>query len=238
MVPSAPLVSAASAPLQALLAKGDEAKVDRLVLAAAQQIAERGAAGASARSVAAAAGVAASAVNYNFGNVERLFSSVFDFGAALTAEWLQARSAELLMLPRTRDGAVQALEFLVEAWTRDARALALLYQECLAVTPGRGPGAAWTGIWRDFWVRTGAAFGLSELEGRILHLFFESESLYHLSGWSRALEGAALRELCTHLGAVWLGAGETPPIGALQLAEQSAGARPFGSLAPAALRIA
>ena len=238
MIRSASFVSSASVPLETLLSVGEEARIDRLVLAAAQQIADRGAAGASARSVAAAAGVAASAVNYNFGNVERLFSSAFEFGAGQTAEWLEARSAEILMLPRTAGGAVLALEYLVAAWTREARALALLYQECLASTPGQGPGAAWTGLWRDFWIRTAAAFGLSEVEGRILHLFFESEGLYHLSGWSRALEGAALRELCAHLGAVWLGAGESVPVGAAQLAERSAGARPVGSIAPAALRIA
>lgn len=214
-----------------------EDRFDRLVSAAAGQIAEYGAAAATARSVAARAGAAASAVNYNFGSIEQLFSAAFDRGVAETAQWLDGRGREVTALPRTADGAVLALEHLVAEWTVGARPLALLYQECLAQTPGRGPGADWTRLWRDFWLRTASSFGLGEADGRLLHLFFESEALYHLSTWSPALERAALREMCGLFGSVWLGAGPVAVTGALQLAERTAGVRAT-PIPPTAERIA
>jgi len=227
----------APSPLSALAGSDNEGPADRLVLAAAEQIAGRGAAAASARSIAAA-GAAASAINYNFGSVERLFSTAFDRGATLTADWLGRHNAHILALPRTANGAACALEYLLGEWTRGARPLALLYQECLATSAGFGPAVAWTGLWRDYWLRTAAEFGLEEIDGRLLHAFFESEALYHLSTWSPALETAALREMCDHLALVWLGGSSRAGDGALALAEQAAGARPHGSIASSALRIA
>lgn len=225
-------------PDSAAIPLGDDDRRSRLVAVAAQQVADQGMAGASARSIAAAAGAAASAINYNFGTLERLFSKAFESGAARTADWLEARSRELRALPRSPEAAVRALAYVIVEWTRGARPLALLYQECLAATPGEGPGAAWTRLWRDFWLRTAEEFGLGEVEGRLMHLFFESEGLYHLSGWSPALEAAALGELADHFGAVWLGAAPRTPIGALALAEQSAGVLATGQIAPSAIRIA
>jgi AcrR family transcriptional regulator len=212
-------------------------RADRLVAAAARQIAEHGLAAASARSVAAAAGTAASAINYNFGGIERLLSLAVESGAAETSDWLDARRRELAALPRSADGAAYALEHIVRQWTQGARPLALLYQERLALSPSLG-GAHWTALWRDFWLEVSAGFGLGETEGRLMHLFFESEGLYHLSTWSPALEGAALRDLAGHFGAVWLGASPPPALGALALAEESAGVQAGGTLTPAAARIA
>lgn len=209
-------------------------KVERLVAVAAEQIGAVGIAEVSARSVAAAAGASPSAINYNLGGIERLFSHAFARGAALTADWLAEREREALALPRSPEGAVRVLERVLIGWTREARALALLYQERLAAPAS---GAAWTGLWRDFWVRIGEAFGLTAGQGRLLHLFFESEALYHLSRWSPALEDAALRELAEHFGAVWLGARSGPPIGALALAEDTARARAEAPVTPTALRI-
>lgn len=222
--------------LQSLVSNEEDGRVDRLVQAAAQLISARGAAAASARSVAVAAAVSPSAINYNFGGIEQLFSSVFDHGAALTAEWLAARDQEIRALPRTADGAAQALEYVLCEWTRSARPLALLYQERLDAAPGGG--AAWTRLWRDHWLRTAAAFGLGEVEGRLAHLFFETEALHRLSTWSPALERAAEREMGDHFAAVWLGAGRRAGGGAFALAERATGARPHGSVAPAAFRIA
>ena len=120
----------------------NESRTDRLVLAAVAQISERGVAMASARSIASASGMAASAINYNFGGIEQLFSVAFLHGATQTADWLANRSKEILSLPRTPDGAVYALEYLLTTWTADARPLALLYQECLATAAGREAGQA------------------------------------------------------------------------------------------------
>ena len=212
-------------------------RIDRLVLAAADQIAERGLAGASSRAIATSAGASPSAINYNFGNIERLLSSALDYAAARTADWIAVHEAEFTTLPASPDMAAFALERLLIGWTGAARPLALVYQEGLAAQAGQPVMAAWTRQWRDLFERLAATLGLGEADGRMMHLFFETEALYHLSTWSPALEAAALRELAEHFAAVWLGARERPVAGALALAEATAGARPFGSIAPAAERI-
>ncbi|MDR3510605.1 MAG: TetR family transcriptional regulator [Caulobacteraceae bacterium] len=166
-----------------------------------------------------------------------MFSLAFRHGLAQTDDWLRARAAELSALPRTPAGASFALDYLVGEWTRQARPLALLYQECRA-TPSDGVGDDWTRLWRDFWLRTAGEFGLGETDGRLLHAFFESEALYNLSTWSPALERAALRELCDHFGSGWLGAPRTAAAGALALAERAATAQPGSPETPAAARIA
>jgi AcrR family transcriptional regulator len=223
---------------KALPSSDEDRRTDRLVVAAAQQISDQGFAAASARSVAAAAGFAASAIHYNFGNLERLLSQAFEYGVVQTAEWLDARTREIAALPPTAEGAARALDHVLTAWTRDARPLALLYQEGLATSAGRGPIADWTRLWRDFWLCVAATFGLDKAEGRFMHVFFESEAIFHLSTWSPALERAAFAEMIDYFAATWLGALHRADGGAFRLAEQSAGARPHGSVAPAALRIA
>jgi AcrR family transcriptional regulator len=222
-----------------MLQEGDnDRRTDRLVLAAAQQISEQGFASASARSVAATAGASPSAINYNFGGIERLLLLAFEHGLRQSAERLEAWEREISALPPTADGAARALDHVLTAWTRDARPLALLYQEALAVGAGHGPAADWTRLWRDFWLRAAATFGLGEVEGRLMHVFFESEALFHLSTWSPALERAAFGEMTDFFAATWLGAPRRADGGALALAERTAGARPHGSVAPAAMRIA
>ena len=104
--------------------------------------------------------------------------------------------------------------------------------------PGGRQAKLETALWRTYWLQIATAFDLSEIEGRLLHLLFESEALYQLSIWSPALEGAALREMCGHFGSVWLGSANRLKTGALGLAERMAGARFHGSIAPSALRIA
>lgn len=233
-----PLTSPATVPASPGAAEGVAERPARLIAVAAQQIADLGAGATSARSVAAAAGAAASAVNYNFGGIEHLFLKAFEQGATRTAEWLEIRRAELRALPPSPDGAVRALEYVIVEWTRHARPLALLYQEHLVAAPGAQTGPAWTALWRDFWLDFAADFGLGEVEGRLMHMLFEFEALYHLSSWSPALEAAALRELIEHFGMVWLGASPGVRLGALARAEQSAGVLAAGSIAPSAVRIA
>src|ERR1700761_564895 len=203
------------------LGSSEDGRIDRLVLAAAQQIAERGAAGATARSIAASAGCSASAINYNYGSIEHLFRAAYAHGLARTRQWMTECASEIAALPPTPAAAPLALEHLLVRWTRDARPLALLYQEGL--TGGAEAGADGVALWRDFWLETAPRFGLSETEGRLLHLLFETEALFNLSTWSPALEAGALREVCGHLGAVWLGSGPAPRRGALAHAERTAG---------------
>jgi len=207
-------------------------------VSAAKLISDLGITEASARAIAAAAGVAPSAINYNFGSIERLLLSTFGLGAERTAEWLAARTPEIAALPPTADGAIQALEYVIDAWTQDARPLALLYQEALNTGAGVEPYAGWTRLWRDFWVQVARTFGRQEIDGRLLHLMFESEALYHLSTWSPGLERAVLRELLDHFGATYLGASCRVDGGALPTALAAVGGPSAASISPAAMRIA
>lgn len=211
---------------------------ERLTLAAVDQIATRGAAATSARSVAAAAGVAASAINYNFGGIEHLFSAAFGHGVEATISWQERVECDIAALPTGPAGAALALEQVIAEWTSTGRSLALLYQEALATVPATGPALAWARLWRDFWRRAAARCGLGETEARLMHALFESEALYNLSSWSPALERAALRELCDHAAHVWFGGAPRAPAGAFALAEHAAGVLTEGSVAPAAMKIA
>ncbi|HJV43589.1 TetR/AcrR family transcriptional regulator [Caulobacter sp.] len=211
----------------------------RLTAAAAQLVADGGIAAASARAIAASAGTAASAINYNFGNIERLLSTVFKQSVEETRAWLEHRARELNALPRSPDGAAFALLHVLDAWRRDeGRRLALTYQEAVTADPGRGVAAAWTRVWRDFWTDVARDFGLAPIDGRVLHAFFEHEALYNLSTWSPALEALALTEMVERFAALWLDAPDRAPRGAVVVAERAAGIRPYGSVPPAAMRIA
>ncbi len=210
----------------------------RLVAAAGFLVAQEGIAAASARAIAAQADTSASAIHYNFGNLERLLHVVVEQGVEDTGAWLVDRESEIAALPPSPDGAAWALLHVLGAWTSAARPLALTYQEAVTAWPGQGPSAAWTRLWRDFWIRTAQRFELSALDGRVLHAFFEHEALYHLSRWSTALEGAALVEMVERLATICLGAPTRPPRGAVATAERAAGARPHGSVPPSAMRIA
>lgn len=211
----------------------------RLIAAAAQLVADGGIAAASARAIAADAGTAASAINYNFGNIERLLLAVFEQSVEETRTWQQDRMREIAALPRTPDGAAWALLHVLAAWSRDdGRRLALTYQEAVTLHLGQGVAAAWTRLWRDFWIAAAERFDLPAIDGRVLHAFFEHEALYNLSTWSPALEAAALTEMVERFAAIWLGAPARAPRAATLTAEQAAGTRPYGSVPPAAMRIA
>lgn len=234
-----PLSDTTLRPLSARQPEPQDNTRQRLITAAASLIATDGIAAASARAIAAGAGAAASAINYNFGSLERLLQAVFEQGVEETRAWQQDRAREIAALPRSPDGAASALLHVLGAWARDdGRRLALTYQEATTAGADQGPAIAWTRLWRDFWIEAAERFGLSSIDGRVLHAFFEHEALYNLSAWSPALEAAALTEMVEHVAAWWLEAPKRAPRGATALAEQAAGTRPYGSVAPAAMRIA
>ncbi len=236
MVARPPLSSASALSALPRAAESSENTRHRLIAAATDLIAHEGIAAASARAIAASAGASASAINYNFGNIERLLLSVFEQAVEDARAWLSQRTAEITALPRTPDGAAWALRHVLDAWTSDGRRLALLYQEALAADAG--PATAWTRLLRDFWLDVANHFGLRSVDGRLMHAFFESEALYHLSTWSPALESAVLTEMVEHLANVWLGTPARPWREALPKAEEASGTRPHGSVPPAAMRIA
>lgn len=237
MAPRPPLATSASLAHPGSPEAQDNTR-QRLIAAAGALVAEGGIAAASARAIAAQAGTSASAINYNFGRLEHLLQAVFEQGVDETRAWQEDRAGEIAALPRSPDGAALALLHVIQAWAGDGRRLALTYQEAITAAPGQGVGAAWTGLWREFWNVAAERFGLPPIDGSILHAFFEHEALYGLSTWSPALEGAALTEMAEHFATLWLGASIRPMRGATPLAERTAGTRPFGSVQPAAMRIA
>lgn len=237
-MPPRPPLAASASPTHLGSPEAQDNTRQRLIAAAGTLVAEGGMAAASARAIAAQAGTSASAINYNFGNLERLLLTVFRQGLEETRAWQEGRAREIAALPRSPDGAALALLHVIQAWAVDGRRLALIYQEAVTAAPGQGIAAGWTGLWRDFWIETAERFGLAPIDGRVLHAFFEHEALYSLSAWSPALESAALTEMTEHFATLWLGASIRPMRGATPLAERTAGTRPFGSVQPAAMRIA
>ena len=211
----------------------------RLVASARARIVAVGLAEASARSIAREAGANPSAINYNLGGVEQLYSLVFAQAADATALWIREKYHEISALPSGPAGACAALEFVIGAWTSQGRDLALLYQEALSWA-GADPAllARWTRQWRDFWTMAARHFGLDAGDGLLLNLFFQSEALYHLSRWSPAIERLALRDLCDDFGWIWLGGARHPASGGLAIVQGLLHGENPDKLAPAALNLA
>ncbi len=211
----------------------------KLAAAARARIIAVGLAEASARSIAREAGANPSAINYNLGGVEQLYSLVFEQAAEHAALWIRDKHHEISALPPGPAGACAALEYVIGAWTSQGRDLALLYQEALSWA-GADPAllARWTRQWRDFWTTAARHFGLEATDGLLLNLFFQSEALYHLSSWSPAIERLALRDLCDEFGWIWLGGARHPASGGLAIVQGVLHGENPDRLAPAALNLA
>lgn len=82
-----------------------------LIAATVRVLAERGAAGASVRTIAAAAGVSPGLVTHHFGGVDRLVAASYDQVAAQVAVALEAAVAAAGPAPRARLGAYVAANF-------------------------------------------------------------------------------------------------------------------------------
>ena len=79
-----------------------EARRAELIAATARVLAARGAAGASVRVIAAAAGVSPGLVTHHFGGVERLVEATYDHVAARVGDALEAAVAAAGESPRAR----------------------------------------------------------------------------------------------------------------------------------------
>lgn len=82
-----------------------------LIAATVRVLAERGAAGASVRTIAAAAGVSPGLVTHHFGGVDRLVAASYDHVAAQVAAALETAVAAAGPAPRARLGAYVAANF-------------------------------------------------------------------------------------------------------------------------------
>jgi DNA-binding transcriptional regulator YbjK len=180
--------------------------IERLLSAAAGIVAMEGLAQASARRIAAACGVAPSAVNYSFGGLDALLAAAFSEAAGRARVWAANQSEAFARLPDGPAGARAALEHLVLDWTAGERALACLHAE-LSACPERYPDAAatWADAWGGLFDAVSARFDLSEATADIMRALFESEAVYHLSEWAPPLERLVWREHCDRFAALWLG---------------------------------
>jgi Transcriptional regulator len=222
--------SIATAPQSAKTAR------DKLIDAAVEMIAEHGEAGCSARRIGERAGIAASTINYTFGRIEHLFSSAYDHAAAAAKLWLDGQKCAILRLPASPVFAAFVLETLVLQWTEQARALALLYQECRSA---KAPSAAgWSHAFAAFWEDVARHLTLPQGSAGLLHLQFEAEALYHLSRWDRLLETAVLRESCAYFARQWLGVAAEPAFGAIALATERLTSQPAWSASETAAGVA
>lgn len=91
-------------------ANPDERRRD-LIAATVRVLAERGAAGASVRTIAAAANVSPGLVTHHFGGVDRLVAASYDHVAAQVADALEAAVEAAGAAPRARLGAYVAANF-------------------------------------------------------------------------------------------------------------------------------
>lgn len=200
--------------------RGRQGDID-LVKAAAEQISLQGLAGASARVISRAASVSASAINYHFSSIERLFTEAFMHGAVETAAWLACMREDLDRLPKSPHAFSIALEEVILAWTQQARPLALLYQEALAEGDSfQSQQAQWTGLFRGFWAEVAKDLGCPPQAAALAHAMFEMEALFGLSTWAPTLERAALRELIAHFAEHWLDEPAGRCVGAYEQAQQ------------------
>lgn len=178
--------------------------IDRLLTAARSSILQREAASDSARAIAALAGVAPSAINYNFGSLEHLFVVVFEAELTRMASGAGALLDELDDLPAGAVGAAAALAHVVRRWTSD-REGALLYAEARARPASEAAlGPRYAQHWRAFWREAAARLRLPGGAAMLLHAMFEAEALFHLSNWRPALEDAALTNLCECFVRRWI----------------------------------
>ncbi len=174
--------------------------MERLIQAVLTMWAEQGHAAISTRLLAQAAGLPVSSIYHHFGSLDHLYLAAQGHARAAAEAWCAARIDEIAT-PRTL--APQALPSLLAAmiddWSHGQRRLALAWRECymLAARDERYlPAlASWRILWADFCREICARCGVAEF-GEATSLFFDGESLLHLTRWRRAVDRAGLDETC------------------------------------------
>lgn len=207
------------------------------------EMSEAGAAGSTVRNVAARAGVSASAINYHFESIERLYGAAQTEAIARASSWLDLRLENV-----TADAPFPSEAFpafaadVIDEWSEgqilaQAEASAFLHA---AWAPSEAAGA-WLRLWSAFWDRALPFFSLGNDQVPIVAAVLHSERLGHLVRWRRPHDRAGLEEVCVRLTARLTGdpALLARPAPWREAAETlSRHAVDFPALAPAAARIA
>ncbi|QJU59866.1 TetR family transcriptional regulator [Sphingomonas sp. AP4-R1] len=180
--------------------KESEGSAQKLIEAVLTQWEYRGSSAISARSLTTEAGVPVSSLYHHFGNLEHLYLSA-QAHARLEAERWCAKHLDSLAvagwLPPSAFPALLAV--LIDDWTERQRRLAFAWREC-ALAAAREPSfmaemEAWRALWSSFWQTVCDRCGRSRF-GELTAFFFYNESLFHLIRWHRAIDCAALHDLC------------------------------------------
>lgn len=177
---------------------------ESLIAAMLTLVAQGGRGQASARNVAALAGVALSSISYHFGSMEQLYCSAQAVAAERARAWLASRLNDL---PPGNDLPPTALPrfmgHVVHRFVREQLPLAQTEADAL-VGASRTETAAravddWFEVWRGFWREAFARFGLDAEAAEIGGLILSAERLGHLARWNDLLDPAGLEEVCVRL---------------------------------------
>lgn len=170
----------------------------RLIGAVSAQWESCGYAGMTARQISTAADAPVSSIYHHFESLEHLFATSQDECVSRARDWCELQLDQIASLKLGTQGFAEFFAHVVDEWTERSRPLAFAWRECelLAV---RSPQfarqlAAWRSLWADFWKQAGAIFDLGN-NAAIAERLFDSESLFHMIRWRRAVDRAALTEI-------------------------------------------
>lgn len=167
------------------------------------EMAEAGAAGSTARNVAARAGVSASAINYHFESIERLYGAAQAEAVARASVWIDQRLDDVAAAEPWPFEALPAFAAdLIDRWSEDrvlAQAEASAFLQA-AWGPSEAA-AAWLRLWDALWQRTLPLFSLKKDHAPIVAAVLHSERLGHLVRWRESHDRAGLEEVCIRLTA-------------------------------------
>lgn len=153
----------------------------------------------SVRSISNLADTSPSAIDYHFGNLERLYAAAQEAALKQAQGWLDDRIAKLQPLDAvdlSRINRISVIAALIDDWAVGCHNLAWAAME--ATTRARHHNAAahhgaWLSLWRDAWHRVADIIGASDLGDR-LFLFHQGEGPLHLLHANRALDCSLLQE--------------------------------------------
>lgn len=204
---------------------------------------------ASARSLAAATGLPIASIYHHFGGLEHLFEAAQEDAKHSAERWCEQQLEAIRGDVKGPEALGTLLAALVDDWCETQRTLAFAWRQsqltALRDVRHCASRAQWSAIWQSFWREICTRLDLADIAPATASLF-EGLAALHLLRWRRALDRAALDELCMGWSA-WLDgrlAGSSPWFDlarreALSLAEvqQTAWTDPaVASLAAAAAR--
>lgn len=176
----------------------------RLVEACLTQIAESGIAGATARAIASRADASASAINYHFDSIERLYGVAQQQAIVEARAWLVARLAAIERGAPWPEAAFPAFAAsVIDEWCSSRRRLAQAEACDSAAMAWRVSATAgqWMSLWDGFWTAALSRFSLPVELAPVAGAILQSERFGHLARWRSPYDRAGLEEVCVRLTA-------------------------------------